>query len=308
MRPKKQDSSGLLIALSAGGKNEELAAQGLGTEHIEELMVRVAMRLLKDGHRLAFGGTLGNPDQPLTQFLIDTAQSWLDEESARQSDVTRPETWPLANYSAWPFHTIISEEQRAQMVGICRFVSVDPSGVAKADLDAAVENWHDNPQARLFAADGLSTMREQSAREADLRIVWGGRIAGATGWMAGILEEVAFSLEYEKPVLVLGGFGGCARLLAGFLADENAPWPAQLTLAACADPERDGLLTDSERNSLDERLEQAKTRLMEFRSRLSSNDTVNGVSAELIRDALLEETARRVISHSATAAKQCLVS
>lgn len=304
----KQHSSGCLVALSAGGKSEELAAQGLGIEHVEELMVRLAIKLLKSGHRLAFGGTLGDSKQRLTRFLIDAAESWLDEESARQSDVTRPETWPLANYSAWPFYASISKEQRAQKVGICRFLDVDPRGVAKAELEATIEEWHANPVARRYAADGLSAMREQSAREADLRIVWGGRIAGATGWMAGILEEVAVSLEYEKPVLVLGGFGGCARLLAEFLADENAPWPAQLTLAACADPERDGLLTDSERNKLDERFEQAKTRLTEFRSRLSSNDTVNGVSTELIRDALLEETARRVISSSATVAKQCLVS
>lgn len=45
-----QLSSGLLIALSAGGNNDELATHGLGVEHVEELMVRLSMKLLKDGH------------------------------------------------------------------------------------------------------------------------------------------------------------------------------------------------------------------------------------------------------------------
>jgi len=60
------DNSGKLIALSAGGMNDELAVHGIGLEHMEELMVRMAMRLLADGHRLSFGGTLGDPEKDLT--------------------------------------------------------------------------------------------------------------------------------------------------------------------------------------------------------------------------------------------------
>jgi hypothetical protein len=91
--------------------------------------------------------------------------------------------------------------------------------------------------------------------ETDLRIVWGGKIAGAKGWMPGILEEVAFSLLHGKPVLVLGGFGGCAGLLADFLATKDARWPERLSLAACADAERDALCSDSKRQDLEKRFQ-----------------------------------------------------
>ncbi len=298
MKGSKQTSSGLLIALSAGGSKEELAVDGIGEEHVEELMVRLAMKLLSDGHRLAFGGTLGIAGRPLTQFLIDTAQKWLDEESASKVDVTKPETWPLVNYSAWPNYVNIGEEQRAKLVGICQFVDIDPPGVARADLAAAT----DPALINRYAADAMSAMRERSALETDLRIVWGGRIQGAKGWMAGILEEVAYSLEHHKPILVLGGFGGCARLLADFLRDQDATWPDQLSLAASADAARDALLTEMETERLSARLARAKELLTEYRAAIYSEDSVHGVASELVQQALESDTSRIVIGLAATAA------
>ncbi len=298
----KGGRAGLLIALSAGGSNRELAEQGLGIEHINELMIRMAMRLLREGHRMAFGGTLGVSSQALTEFLIHAAESWLNEESPNRSEVTLSESWPLMNWSAWPYHTFITDEQRAALVGICHFVNVDPSGVRKASLDAALQDWEAKPRARLYTADALSAMRDQSTRDTDLRIVWGGKIAGARGWMPGILEEVAFSLMQDKPVLVLGGFGGCARLLADFLAQADAPWPARLSQAACADPERDKLCIESKRKKLNQQFKQAKKLLIDFRSQLHSAGSVNGLDTELLRSALDEENARRAIHLAADAA------
>lgn len=300
----KQETTGLLIALSAGGSNEELAAEGLGIEHVEELMVRLATKLLTDSHRLGFGGTLGDSKKRLARFLIDAAESWLDEESARHSDVNRPETWPLVNWSAWPFYESISEGERAELVGICHFVNVDPQGVRKTSLDKVLPNWQMDPRGRKYAADGLSTMRELSTRQTDLRIVWGGRIAGAMGWMAGILEEVAFSLAQGKPLLVLGGFGGCARLLADFLGKKDARWPDRLSPAACADPERDKLQTAAKRKELDQRFKLAKKQLSEFHSKLHSAEKINGLPSDLVREALREETARKAIRLAAEAAKE----
>jgi len=294
--------SRLLIALSAGGKNDELAVNGIGEEHVNELMVRMAMRLLSNGHRLAFGGTMGVAGQDLTENLIDTAQRYLDEKSAAAVDVTKPETWPMVNYSSWPNYETISEEQRARLVGICRFEDISPPGMTKGKISSTIAE--SKSQAKRHGADALSAMRERSARETDLRIVWGGRIKGAAGWMAGILEEVSFSLKHQKSVLILGGFGGCARLLADFLHKKNAAWPEQLNLSACADPERDALLTDVERQQLQDRMAEAERLVSEFRKAIHSDESVNGLSSKLIRDALLEENSRSVINSAAEAAEQ----
>lgn len=294
--------SGLLIALGAGGLNSELAVHGIGIEHVEELMVRMAMRLLANGHRLSFGGTLGDPDKDLTQFMIETAERWLDDKTAENVDVTRPETWPLVNYASWPNYTKITEEQRARLVGICRFVDIDPPGMVKGKISAAITE--SASQTKRYGADALSAMREISAKEADLQIVWGGRIAGASGWMAGILEEVVYTLKFKKPLLVLGGFGGCARLLADFLHDPAAEWPKQLSLSASADSERDALLTDNERQQLNDRLTEAERLVTEFRTALHKDEAVNGLSSKLIREALSDDNSRSVINAAAQAAEE----
>ena len=293
---------GLLVAISAGGSDSELAEHGIGMEHVEELMVRLSMRLLSEGHRLAFGGTMGVADKDLTRYLIDTAHRWGDEDSAHKVDITKPITWPLVNYSAWPNYKNITEEQKAKLVGICYFVDIRPPSCSESELNSV----HQPGRAKRLEADALSAMRAHSAEQVDLRIVWAGKIAGSSGWMAGILEEVVFSLEQKKPVLVLGGFGGCSRLIADFLMEKDADWPERLSLKACASPDRDVTLTVEERDQLQHRMTHAKEMLTRFRSAIHSKKSVNGISSHLIQEALHEESARVAINIVAMAAQEML--
>ena len=299
------------IVLSAGGDINELARHGLGMEHVDELMVRLSRRLLRADHLLAFGGTLGNPEQELTKLLIDAALGWLSEGSAKEADVTETGTWPLANYGAWPYYTFISAEDKAKLVGICHFVSVDPPGVDRAalkalidawdvdraDLKAFFKAWAADTEARRHTADALTEMRKRSTDDTMLRVVWGGKIRGAAGWMAGIAEEVMFSLKLEKPVLILGGFGGCARELADFLATEDAPWPKSLTLAdACESDTYQALIKgDKHRASLQARYDELEQHVTQMRTEIHHGQQVNGVSAETLMKALSIESSSRAI-------------
>lgn len=296
-----------LIALSAGENNEELAAQGIGTEHIDELLIRFSMRLLRDGHRLSFGGSLGEPDKPLTQHLIDTALRWLDDEEPKGTEVSKPETWPLLNYSGWPYYTSINAEVRALQVGVCQFINVPPENVSSEELDSLIKDWKENPVARKRNADSLSLMRKKSAEQASLRIVWGGKIQGASGWMAGILEEVAYTLEFEKPLLLLGGFGGCSKLIADFLSDPKRSWPSALSLQTSSDTERDKLLSRAEKQKLWDRFEKTKANLKDFRKLLHSKKTVNGIASKALVQGLDELSPRELIHLGADVAKNLKV-
>ena len=316
-----------VIALSAGGDNDELADQGIGIEHINELMVRFSMRLLRDGNRLSFGGTLGNPDEPLTQTLIDTAITWLDDEIADEADPldpksnkkkedasdtkktnpSDPKTWPLINYSGWPYFTFVDDKTRASHVGICHFVNVPPENVSSEELKTLKEEWESKPVARRRNADSLTLMRRLSAKEADLRIVWGGKIHGAKGWMAGILEEVAITLEEGKPLLLLGGFGGCAKLIAKFLSDEGERWPSELNLQATSDSERENLLSTIEKKLLRERFDEVKSNLEKFRKKLHSKKLVNGISNEALFQGLTDTSPRQIVRLGSEVARSLAV-
>ena len=279
-----------LIALSAGGDDNELAERGLGMEHVDELMVRVAKKLLSRGNRLCFGGTLGDSKQKLTQYLIETAQNWLENGAAQEGDVTNPETWPLVNYSAWPYHTFISEEQRANQVGVCHFIDVNPPRVLDSELKQVPEDWKTDPQSQVYTSDSLSQMRERSTRDSDLRIVWAGKIKGSSGWMPGILEEVGDSLAQNKPVLILGGYGGCAGLIAKYLADIGQPWPEVLALNTGTEDHLDG----NARQALQARFDRIKTDLTDYRNRLLAGDTLNGLPADVAQAAMTAENGHEI--------------
>lgn len=288
-----------LIALSAGGDDKELASYGLGQEHVNELMVRLSRKLLQDGYRLAYGGISGIPNNELTNLLIDAALGWLGEQTAKQTDLIDPSSWPLVNYAIWPYCTFASQEYLAQLIGICSVVNVEPLGADKDELVRLLDVYETDLTARRYAADSLTCMREMSTTHTDFRIVWGGKIRGAMGWMAGIAEEVLFSLRYEKPMLILGGFGGCARILADFIKNPDGSWPEELTLAdACCNRQYEDLIEDDDRRvDLTNRYDQLKDLATNLREELyqRKHKDILGVPANLFVAALSETRASRAI-------------
>jgi hypothetical protein len=284
----------LLIALSAGADQREMAEYGLRSEHIDETMVRIVMRVLSAGHRLAFGGTLNNPKHALTNQMIDTTLRWanlkaLDGEGVRTAEYLKdPSLWPLVNYSAYPFYNDLEPQKEATWIGFCRIVRVPPKRtLAEADRPLKAECLVQRRDLAKLNADALTRMRKISTRCSDLRIVWGGKVKKAMGWMPGILEEVGFSLEQKKPVLILGALGGCARLIANFLSTPDGEWSSHLSLQSCADSSRDAWLTQAERNELQQRIELYKSLLYNYRNELhGTHPLICGVDRRLLLTAL----------------------
>jgi hypothetical protein len=284
----------LLIALSAGGDAKELARQGLRTEHVDEAMVRIVMRVLSAGHRVAFGGTFNNPDHPLTQKMVDTTLRWAnlkDQTGDRDKSskyLNDPSRWPVVNYSAYPYYNDLKPTQEAKWIGLCDIRRVEPEAViAEEDRKIETETLKVRRDLAKLNADALSKMREVSTGASHLRIVWGGRIEKAMGWMPGIFEEVGCSLEHKKPLLILGALGGCARLIADFLGTQGSAWPEQLSLKSCADSSRDAWLTAAERKEHDARFARYAQLLMDYRDQLhNGQSTINNVSVDLLLSAL----------------------
>jgi|GEM_PF-4664788 len=277
----------MLIALSAGGNNDELSRIGLGLDQVEELMVQLSVKLMSAGCRLAFGGTLGTPAQSLTKRLIDAAMSCLAKER-QQIDLKAPGTWPVVNYSAWPYYRAITDEQKTQLAGVCEFRPIDPPGVKDDVLADALSSPEKVVQKNTLTANALSAMREIMTAESQLRIVWAGRIRGAAGRIPGILEEVALTLKHQKPLLICGGFGGCAGLIADFLADSEAAWPEEFTLHGIAG-ENLSQWSSGDKGQVEQRLTEAQSQLRHYRSALHSETSLNGVPVSLASQCLTEK-------------------
>ncbi|MFN9287314.1 MAG: hypothetical protein ACK6EB_04530, partial [Planctomyces sp.] len=167
------------------GDNSELQPHGLGCEHLEELLARLTVALLKNNSQVILGGSLARLDRTATTDLIELAQTWIPEETLKLVSLGYPETWPFQNFLQWPDCEQLTPEHHAQLAGICQIRSVLPRELtAETDvskLDAAT-------RLRL-GADSTRLLRKQTTELARMRVIFGGLLKSTRGWMPGALEE-----------------------------------------------------------------------------------------------------------------------
>jgi hypothetical protein len=344
----------LLVALSTEAGAKSLQTAGLGTEHCEELLMRVVSSLLTRNQRVALNflgrefaqrkndvfGSLKTTRQDgvpaLADHVINAALNWQSELadlrvlSGGKTSRTQArrellvDQWHLKDYVAWPYFTSIPLEDRAKYVGICELEEVFPSDLSPQETERLATDLND-ATARRRHADALRELCKQAAEECDLRVVWGGDVDGRIGWWPQILEEVYWTLKETdpsrgqragrsqgKPLLILGGFGGCAGLLANYLGDSEQSWPE--ALRPIADPERDAQLPDQVQDSFRTLFDDCKNVLQQYRHKLLGeikkiplrlnpadprdhfhNQKVRGISRWIVHAALRETSQRKAI-------------
>jgi hypothetical protein len=64
-------------------------------------------------------------------------------------------------------------------------------------------------------------MRIKMAEDCSARIIIGGKISGYLGYMPGIIEETLYTLLNDKPLYLIGGFGGATLKLINLLKGED---------------------------------------------------------------------------------------
>ncbi|GMT97682.1 hypothetical protein KH5H1_18010 [Corallococcus caeni] len=210
-------SRDLMVALSVSA-SEDLARYGLRRAHLDSIFLELSRYLLVAGVRLAYGGNLKADGYTLR--LADLLRDPIVEH-LRGIPTTEQAPAELVTYLPWPMLASVRDEARlGQLVDMLRCdrptdidESLDPAFVASPD----VEILPSSPVHRLAWARGLTVMRERQTNELAARVVVGGRLGhradGYLGRMPGVLEEALLAIRAQRPVYLVGAFGGCARLV-----------------------------------------------------------------------------------------------
>ncbi|MGR4976165.1 hypothetical protein ACIPQ1_25365 [Pseudomonas sp. LARHCG127] len=208
----KEALDGNKIAISIS-ESENMDALGLSEAHLVEAMCEVARHMLALGATLLYGGDLRA--RGFTRLLYELVSRY------RKDSVDAKNVASVINYLPWssiirttPDELSSLKSDLSNTAEICLLdINGNPTELAftKQERSSAHLHW----------VRSLTQMRIRTTDESMARIVLGGRTQGFLGDMPGIAEEVLISLDAQKPVYLLGGFGGCTRDILDVMGVQN---------------------------------------------------------------------------------------
>lgn len=198
----------------------DFAGDGYVTNHLhQDLLVRLAQdvsrHLLARSATLLYGGDLRKDG--FTEFVLDEAMILQDRIGA--------DTPVVENHLAWPLH-LASPEVIAWQAKYSSVMNTIPHPVPD-DVSELVDDKNflppTTPENLYIWSRCLTQMRKQSITSSTARICAGGKRSEYKGKMPGVLEEVLFALDAEKPIFLLGGFGGIMADVCEVILGTNIP-------------------------------------------------------------------------------------
>jgi hypothetical protein len=181
----------------------DLSDLGMSQVHLEDAMVECARHLLAQGASLAYGGDL-RPGG-FTTILFELVRNHNRAGSQER----------IHNFLAWPIHLRIDPTIWHEYLDEIQQYNLAPP--ADLGVNERVYVGPDEPAGRYAWARSLSVMRQEMNEKISARVLLGGQVTGFKGKYPGLLEEALFALRTEKPLYLIGGFGGCTRSIVDAL-------------------------------------------------------------------------------------------
>ncbi|MGI2106935.1 hypothetical protein ACRN9A_17540 [Shewanella frigidimarina] len=210
--------SGLNIGISISEPEENnLLEIGQSSSHLKYLSQDIARHLLSQKGVIVYGGDLRIDG--FTDFLISEAQ-------ALKSRINSEDLF-IKNYLSWPIYLEDKEEVinwKARSSNMLKMIEVP----FEAEIEYLIPNTGkflppDNTKNSFIWSKCLTKMRNELISNCHIRICAGGKHNGYKGKMPGVLEEILISIDQNKPIFLLGGFGGVCQSVSELLLSNQIP-------------------------------------------------------------------------------------
>lgn len=173
----------------------------LDSESLKRLSQDIARHLVARECTIIYGGDLRNDG--FTNFILDEA---LVVNSRVKSEEKKVE-----NHLAWPIYLNPDEkikDWREKYFLVMKTIK----NILPDDINKKIDNNKFLPPTtvdnKYIWSRSLTSMREISINSSDFRICAGGKLSSYKGKMPGVLEEIIISIEKDKPIFLLGAYGG----------------------------------------------------------------------------------------------------
>ncbi|MGL5833951.1 MAG: TIR domain-containing protein [Waterburya sp.] len=209
--------SGKIVGISISD-SPDLERLGFSSFHLQRTLIEISRHLLAQGATIAYGGDL-RPDG-FTIDLIEMVKVYNKQATERGNKIL--------NFLAWPLHLNAPIELLAEKKNELSVREIPLPEFLKQSFDIDEQSFlkPDSTENRYVWACCLTAMRETMAETIDARIILGGKVTNYKGAFPGIAQEANLILQQQKPLFVLGAFGGCARAVGEAIMGNN---PESLT-------------------------------------------------------------------------------
>ena len=203
-------SVGISVSPCAGA-----ARIGYDERQINRIVIRMAQYFLDQNMRIIFGHDWR--EDGVMRAVADFAEAVAarraetrEKESNRwqPEDREEPRMLNVVPTGRAPLSRTAREAQRMSG-GVLEVIPLNEVEEYVRETDAVYRHKHSHDERALE----LTTLRREITKRLDpgCRICLGGKTSGYEGREPGIQEEAQLALEYNKPLYLMGGFGGATR-------------------------------------------------------------------------------------------------
>lgn len=229
VKQKSDDQRRLLVGMSLSPtiqKKElfsaELQRLGFLDAHFDDAIYELARYLLASGFDLAYGGDLR--EGGFTESLHGLAGQYGEQ--------TQDPTLRLENFLAWVSHIGEPIDRMLQFQASARQHRLPLPADVVTDLQVDPKKKPtfvaNSPESDYLNARCFTAMREAMTEKISARVLLGGPLAGYGGCYPGLVEEAYLAMKANRPVYLIGAFGGCTRAIIDAVEGRQ---PDAITLA-----------------------------------------------------------------------------
>ncbi|ODM54345.1 hypothetical protein [Elizabethkingia meningoseptica] len=205
---KKKFLNGKSIAISVS-ENEDLEKLGFTVQHLNDITIEIARHIIANDGKALYGGDL-------RQNGFTTLFSELSNQYKRMND----DTSGFVNYFVFPNTKQLTRDTRIHFLS--KNIEINEIEDPKS-LTIDYNSKYDpktNIEHRYIYSECFKEMRIQMAKDCTARVLVGGKVTNYLGYIPGVIEEALYTLRENKPLFLVGAFGGATEKLIKLIKGE----------------------------------------------------------------------------------------
>lgn len=201
--------TGNKIAISVS-VNEDLEKIGFSEQHLNDISIEIARYIIANDGVALYGGD-----------LRENGFTYYFSELSNQYKKTNDKDFKFINYFVFPNTKRLTRDVRLDFHS--KQIQIKEVPIPKtASIDEQIEY---NPtkciEDRYSFCECFKEMRIQMAKDCTARVLVGGKITNYLGYIPGVIEEALYTLRENKPLYLVGAFGGATEKLIKLIKGEK---------------------------------------------------------------------------------------